>query len=578
MPSQLGQPGRSGRSGRRARPRRPRDGRLARIVAALVALVVVAGGTAACSFADGSGSSSQPAASATPVPAGVTFSADPNAQPPVVTTTGGEISGVREGRVDHYRGIPFAAPPVGALRWAAPQPPAPWSGTRDGGEAGAACTQIGTLGTQTGEDCLYLSVTRPAGAPATARLPVVFWIHGGAFVGGSGDAVDPDAMATDGPAIVVTTNYRLGALGYLVLPSLIQGGGGDAGNYATQDLIAALRWVQGNAAAFGGDPTKVTIMGESAGSINVCALLAAPAAKGLYQRAIMQSGPCTWKLPTLVSAAQTGLNLANRLGCVDPATAEFCLRFKPAEEIMAAATVDGEIFNAFPFSPAVGGKTLPLTPTQALWNGQLADVPLLMGTIQDEGRPFTAYWRAFGPITDLGVDGMIRDRFPDRADRVLAAYPASQIPARERLSMIITDSMFTCQATTFAQLTAAIAQRPTYLYEFDIPDYPSVSPEFGAGATHGWDINYLFPPATGSTLSTPARQALSKTMIDYWVRFAATGDPNGSGENGGTNSPANWPRFDAKAVHSGNDRLLLTPQRVAPVSGTWSRHHCDVWS
>ncbi|WP_051466147.1 MULTISPECIES: carboxylesterase/lipase family protein [Pseudofrankia] len=561
---------------RRFPPGRRRTGWLARAVATAAATAVVAAGATACS-PDGGGPTAvdRSAPSDSLSGAGATFSADPKGQPPVIATAGGLVSGIRAGQVDRYHAIPFAAPPVGMLRWAAPTPSKPWQGIRDGSRGAPACTQTGTLSALSSEDCLYLAVSRPAGAPTSGHLPVIFWIHGGAFVGGTGEQADPTALTTGGPAIVVTTNYRLGALGYLVLPSLTQESGGDAGNYATQDLTAALGWVRNNAAAFGGDPKNVTIMGESAGSINVCALLAAPAASGLFQRAVMESGPCGWKLPTMAAAAQTGSALASRLGCVDAATAALCLRFHPAAEIMTAAAADGSIFNPFPFSPAVGGKTLPFTPYQALWNGKLADVPILMGTVHDEGRPFTTYWANQGPITDFGVDGIIRTQFPDRAERVLAAYPPGQVPARERLSRIITDSMFTCQATTFAQLTTAIARMPTYLYEFDVPERPAASSEFGTGATHGAELDFLFPGLDGR-LTTSAQHALSTSVVGYWTRFAATGNPNGSGE--ATSSTVPWPLFDVQAVRSGDDRLLLTPGRTVPATDTWSAHHCDVWS
>jgi para-nitrobenzyl esterase len=505
----------------------------------------------------------------------------------VVTTTDGQISGVRTGQMDRYHGIPFAAPPIGALRWSAPQPPASWQGVRDGGRGGPFCEQNGVGALQASEDCLYLSLARPAGASLTGHLPVTLWIHGGAFVGGTGETADPSALVAAGPSIVVTTNYRLGPFGYLALPSMTS----DAGNFATEDLIAALSWIRANAAAFGGDPRNVTIMGESAGSVNVCALLAAPAANGLFQRAIMESGACSWQLPTVAEASQTGLTFAARLGCTDAATALTCLRGHPPADLLAVAgTYDTEIFQPFTFAPATGGATLPLSPTQALWNGQLAHVPLLMGTIRDEGRPFTNHWLIFGPITDYGVDSVIRSHFPDRVDQILAAYPAGVVPPRERLARIITDDMFTCQTTTFAQLTGGVTQQPTYLYEFDVPDVPPSSPEFGAGATHGWDLDFLFPAFPSAQVTTPARTALSDAMVRYWTRFAATGSPNGASDGtGGAGSAsgggaatkpalASWPRFEATAVHNGSDRLLLTPARIAPVSGTWTAHHCDVWS
>jgi para-nitrobenzyl esterase len=537
---------------------------------ALAALLV-----AGCSLVGGGASAAPQASSAAGSAPRATFSADPNGRPPVVPTSGGLISGVRTGQVDHYHGIPFAAPPVGMLRFAAPTPPTPWQGVRDGSQARPACAQTGALLALSSEDCLYLTVSRPAGAPVAGHLPVIFWIHGGAFVGGTGEQADPTALVAGGPAIVVTTNYRLGPLGYLVLPTLIQQSGGDAGNYATQDLIAALRWVRGNAASFGGDPNNVTLMGESAGSVNACALMASPAATGLFQKAIMQSGACTWKLPTMQQAEQSGQELAARLGCSDPATADFCLRFKPAQQVMTAAADDTEIFAPFTFSPATGGGTLPLTPAQALWNGKLADIPMMFGTAENEGRPFTNHWAAFGPVTDPEVNSVIASHFPDRVDRVMAAYPpGNAVSPRERLAQIITDAMFTCQTTTFAQLATGITEAPTYLFEFDVPDLPA-SAEFGAGATHGLDLSYLFPTSPSTQLTTTARETLSRAMIGYWTRFAATGDPGGTGAAGPS---ARWPRFTVGAVRSGDDRLLLTPDRIAPVAGTWSAHHCDVWS
>jgi para-nitrobenzyl esterase len=554
-----------------ARPRRAR----ARLLAALALVVALA----ACSSGGPSTGADQPNSAAPTDGPAATYHADPNAAPPVMTTTYGLVRGARTGAVDHYHDIPFAAPPVGALRWAAPAPPKPWTGVRDGTHDGPACVQNGGLFSASSEDCLYLTVSRPAGVPVTARLPVIFWIHGGAFVGGSGDQTDPSALVTAGPAIVVTTNYRLGPLGYLVLPALLAQSGGDAGNYATEDLIAGLRWVRSNAAFFGGDPANVTIMGESAGSVNVCALMASPVATGLFQKAIMESGPCTWKLPTLQQAEQSGLALANKLGCTDPPTADFCMRFKTAQQIITAAGDDTEIFQPFTFSPATGGKILPLTPAQALWNGKLTDIPMMMGTIRDEGRPFTNHWAALGPITNDTVNTIIATHWPDRVDRLMAAYPPGRVPPRERLAEIITDEMFTCQTATFAQLTTGITQAPTYVYEFDLPDLPASSPEFLAGATHGQELGFLFPTGQTPVVSTPARQALTTAMTGYWTRFAATGSPDGSNGPGGLRSgTANWPRFTVGSVRSGDDWMQLTSDRVGSLSGVWAAHHCDVWS
>jgi para-nitrobenzyl esterase len=497
----------------------------------------------------------------------------------VVRTTGGEARGVRTGGILNFYGLPYAAPPVGDLRWQQPWVAQPWRGVRDASSRGHPCMQTAPTGSpadSASEDCLFVNVSRPAterpGRENGRKLPVMVWIHGGGFVSGSANAVDTSALATAGPAVVVAVNYRLGAFGYLTLPALNAESPGDAGSYAVGDLIAALHWVQANAAAFGGDPGNITIFGESAGSVGVCALLASPRSAGLFQRAVMQSGPCSWALPSLPAAEQTGTVLAERLGCTVVATAAGCLRGLPAQTIVAAQGEEGDILRPFPWAPAVGGPILPQGIVDTFRSGPFAKVPVLIGTVRDEGWEFTRNWMEQGaPITDDRFTDIVRTHFPDRVGPVLAAYPPGSAPARERLARLITDAMFTCPSTTTAALLAAQGV-PVYMYEFDVPDERPPTPDAPPGASHGRDLKYLFPTGNGE-LGPVARKALSAAMVGYWTRFAAVGDPNGDG-GGGASA---WPRLDPRNLLTGNDRMQLYAGAIRPAAGTWAAHHCDLW-
>jgi para-nitrobenzyl esterase len=495
--------------------------------------------------------------------------------PAVVSTTGGEARGVRTGGALSFYGIPYAAPPVGDLRWQQPLVAQPWHGVLDASRRGHPCMQTtptGSLADSASEDCLFVNLSRPATDRPGRKLPVMVWIHGGGFVSGSANAVDTSALAAAGPAVVVAVNYRLGAFGYLALPALNAESPGDAGSYAVGDLIAALHWVRANAKAFGGDPENITVFGESAGSVGVCALLASPRSAGLFQRAVMQSGPCGWTLPSIPAAEQTGTGLAQRLACTDVATAAQCLRSLPARTIVAAQGSEGDILRPFLWAPAVGGPILPQGLLDAFRSGQFAKVPVLIGTIRDEGRDFTRNWMEQGaPITDERFTDIVRTHFPDRVGQVLAAYPPDSASPRERLARLITDAMFTCPSTATAALLAAQGV-PVYMYEFDVPDQPPVSQDAPAGASHGWDLKYLFPTGSGE-FGSAARRALSAAMVGYWTRFAADGDPNGDG--GGT--PSAWPRFDPRHLVTGNDRMQLYAGAIRPAAGTWAAHHCDLW-
>ena len=292
-----------------------------------------------------------------------------------------------------FQGIPYAAAPVGKLRFGSPQPAAAWAGVRDATRPGPACAQLGGFPgdkRSLSEDCLYLNVTTPR-HPTHRKLPVMVWIHGDGFFQSSGGIYGAEQLATKGDVVVVTFNYRLGALGFLAHPAL-NGGAAQhlSGNFGLEDQQAALRWVHRNAAAFGGDAGNVTIFGESAGGMSVCAQLAAPGSVGLFERAIIQSGPCTLRWPYSPTWAalprsnreHLGIVLAKQLGCGNAATAANCLRDLPVTKLIE---LGGSEFGP---GPTVGGGVLPVDPARAIANGQTPNVPVMQGTTRDEHITF----------------------------------------------------------------------------------------------------------------------------------------------------------------------------------------------
>ncbi|WP_219412525.1 carboxylesterase/lipase family protein [Pseudonocardia nigra] len=516
---------------------------------------------------------------------------EPPAAPPLaerVTVEQGELRGVADGDVLRYQAIPYAAPPVGDLRWQAPQPPQGWSGTRDATEPGDRCAQLAappdaphaTAGSVS-EDCLTLNITAPAGTTPSSRLPVLVWIHGGGFSAGAGSDVDPRRLAEAGPLVVVTINYRLGIFGFLGLPGLP-----DSGTFGLMDQQAALAWVQHNIAAFGGDPGSVTIAGESAGADGVCAQLASPTAVGLFHRAIMQSGGCnaaniidvirpgtgpggdTWKPLPLVQAA--GRTAAAAFGCTDPATELACMRAVPAERLVSGAGVY--------WSPATGTPTLPRRPSDLIVDRDLRPVPVLAGTTRDEGTLFTAafYDRAGTPLTDSGFRALLAAVAPAQTEAAGRAYRLIDRSPGRAWADVITDHGYACPALpTYAGLSE---RAPVYAYEFADPTAPSpfvaLPPDLADGVTHGAEMPYLFDLVPGQPELTPDQQALAAEMVARWARFAATGDPN----SGDANAPVEitWPRWTGAGT-------ILTI--TGPGMGTLPRpaadfaadHHCAIW-
>lgn len=446
---------------------------------------------------------------------------------PVVHLDSGIISGISgsSSGVRAYKGIPYAAPPLALLRWRAPQPPAHWDGIRKADAFGPVCMQnTAPSGQKANEDCLYLNVWTAAKS-ASERRPVMVWIYGGAFTGGSGSlpGYDGEALAAKG-VVVVTFNYRLGAFGFFAHPELTKESDRRAsGNYGLMDQIAALEWVQKNIAGFGGDPKKVTIFGESAGSISVADLLASPQTKGLFLRAIGESGG--WmglgisSMLTLANAEQAGVKMADGLGAKSLAE----LRLIPADAVLKAGLRAG---------PIVDGWVLPEEPDKIYSQGKEHAVAVLVGSNQDEGTFFQR------PTTTEQFASQSHQRFGSFADSFLKLYPAAtdEEATASQLTVFRDEAAWAMREWAQAQTKAG---KKAYLYYFTHEPPTAPGAKGGRrGATHTAEIPYVFE-IPGNRPWTDADRQLSDMMSSYWVNFATTGDPNGR------NLPT-WAAFGAK--------------------------------
>ena len=463
---------------------------------------------------------------------------------------GGAVSGAALNGVSVFKGIPFAAPPVGALRWKAPQPVQPWSGVKQADRFGPNCMQDAsfarTFGAPDlmGEDCLYLNVWTPARTPAD-KLAVMVWIYGGGFAGGmtSIPAYDGTHFAKQG-VVLVSVSYRLGAFGFLAHPELSRESGKGSGNYGLQDMIAGLKWVKANIARFGGDPTRVTIFGESAGGIAVSMLAASPVAKGLFQRAVSESGgnfgPPRFaneggeNVPPLKVAEANGKAFLARLGAAD---------IKAARALSAAAiqkAVGPGMGTGF--WPVFDGDVLPGDQYLLYEQGRFNDTPVLIGTNSDEGALF-----AQPGATPASYEAAIRAGYGAKADLILAANPhQTAAEAATATKNIFRDTAFGWPTWAWATLQSAKGRSKAYVYNFDVRN-----PQSPNGASHGAEIGYVFGnlggpgggPAGLAGPPSPADIAVSDLMSSYWVNFAKNGDPNGPGL-------PRWPAFSANAQNA----------------------------
>ncbi|WP_115944802.1 carboxylesterase/lipase family protein [Amycolatopsis thermalba] len=474
----------------------------------------------------------------------------PAAPPDVVSPPAGKIRGTVTDGHRVFEGIPYAT----AARWRPPAPAPVWSGVRDATAPGARCPQPGDAGS---EDCLFLNVTTPAAAEG---LPVLVWIHGGSFLGGHGDSYDARDLAARG-LVVVTINYRLGALGWLAHPALAHDGG--AGNFGLLDQQAALRWVRDNIAAFGGAPARVTLAGESAGAMSVCDHLVSPASAGLFRAAIVQSGPCQAQASAPV-AEKASTEYAAGLGCAEPATAAACLRALPPSRLQTVPRYF-DLAGVAVVGPVTGGAVLPANPVDAMRAGAAARVPVLVGVTRDEFTLFLAQQHAATGKTVTAADypaALARVFGPDAA-AVAAEYPlrAYAGSAPRALAAALTDVAFACPLRDMAGSLSRTG--PVYAYEFGdarapVPDSLSRAP-FPLGAAHSLELSYLF--GDGESLDDGQRR-LSAEMVGDWASFVRTGAPG-----------PDWPRYDP--AHE--QVRALVPGGARTIGDFAAAHHCAFW-
>ncbi len=488
-----------------------------------------------------------------------------------VETTSGRLEGEEAGALAIFRGVPYARPPVGELRLRAPRRPEGWSGVRAALRHGPSAPQNPPASSLTGqapedqdEDCLTLNVWAPAIDGATR--PVLVWVHGGGFTGGSGSSplYAGAAMAERGDVVVVTMNYRLGLLGFLAHPDLAdEEFGGAQGNWGLLDQVAALEWVRDNIAAFGGDPSNVTVFGESAGAMSVCDLMVMPAARGLFHRAIAQSGPPV--AAAMGNAEEHTAKLLADLGCTDPNQ----LRAVPVAALLGAqggvmATRAG---GGLAFTPVVDGTSVPVSPAEAFEAGMSAPVPLLIGTNRDEAKLFMVgdpknrrpdedlLLRRIDRAFDLNGVGLSAQGAIDAYRRARAQRGEPTDP-RELWSAIETDRMFRAGSVRAAATHARRADTYCYLFSWESP-----AMQGALGSCHALEIPFVLgtldAPGMDRFAGTgPETVALSERMMDAWLAFARTGRPGHSGL-------PDWPTYDATEratmVFGAGDRLALAP-------------------
>jgi para-nitrobenzyl esterase len=490
-----------------------------------------------------------------------------------VQVEGGAIIGAlgADGTIARYLGVPFAAPPVAGLRWRPPEPPAPWQGVLETRSFAPACSQplpppgsfyqkeFFRTAERQSDDCLYLNVWTPARSPEE-KLPVMVWFYGGGFVQGSGSvpSFEGEALARRG-VVVVTINYRLGPLGFLALPALHQESPGNvSGNYGLLDMVAALRWVRDNIAGFNGDPANVTIFGQSAGGFGVNAMMASPLARGLFQRAIVQSSPLfgiSEPMQTLAQAEERGQKFAVAVGAQSLAD----LRMIPSTDLIS---VMGANAVGFGLRPNIDGRLLPRDLPQMIAAHPNGAAALLIGSNYDEGT------QLLPQTTPDGLIAMVRRRFGGEGEAIAKLYSGiDEESATIAQNRMLSDYVFA--ASTRQPEAFATHGAPAYAYRFTRP--ASGSDPLKVGAFHSAELVYVF--GTQASVDRPwsdRDRELSDQMQRYWTNFAKTGDPNGAGL-------PQWPRYgtSAKPVMELGDATrpigVLEPERKSAFDAYLSR-------
>ena len=500
----------------------------------------------------------------------------------VIATVSGKVEGFVRSGVLEFRGIPYAATVSGEARWTLPKPVSPWLGVLPAMHFGKACPQAARYGLterSDEEDCLTLNITLPRGKSTRPR-PVLLWIHGGAFVGGSASLYRLDRLARDANAVVVSINYRLGVFGFMAPPAAASG---TKHVLALEDQRLAMRWVKDNIAAFGGDPSNITLAGESAGAASVCMHMHAPElTRGLFHRAIVQSAACSTPLRNLAEAEAFAVNVAAEVGCADPKTTLACLKAIEPQRLIAAGTKAAQT-DLRAFAPFAGSVTVPRGTLDALQDGAFARVPVLNGFTRDEMRLYVGYDVQNGAtITPETYRLAVRRIYGDKADQVLSAYPLkSGERAPETLGSLMTDFMPGLGITHCLMLESGrlLARHvPVYQWEYadrtapvrgvSIPILPD--PGFVLGAVHSAELNALFPNFSNTSAISapdlsPASQRLADRIVRTWSTFMRAGRPDGNWAHGKRNMPA-----AAVAV------MRFEPGAIHPFDA-WAEYKCEFW-
>jgi len=509
------------------------------------------------------------------------------------------VRGFLKDGVYEFLGIPYAAPPVGALRWMPPRPASPWTAIRDATKFGPGCPQVTGLGAFAGptsatEDCLYLNVFTTQLSGAGGPKAVLVWIHGGGNFDGVSSAYDASKLATGGPlgiaTVVVTLNYRLGLFGFLAHPAL-DTNGHPSGNYGIMDIQAVLQWVKRNIRAFGGDPGRVALGGQSAGAVDTVANLVSPLAAGLFNRAVVQSGPALERIFPLSVGVAAGIAFANAAGCPGKnLQAAECLRSLSVARVLQ---LEGTPKSSGPYvtGPMIDGVVIPISPEQAYATGRFNRMPVMGGNTENEQtfeNAIQAYFSASPrePVKTPKYESILSSAFPPGTDiKVLAEYPASMYPSPQlALSAALTDGLSMCGARYVVHLWSRFVH--VYQYEFDYQDAPFYFPHMSGFiplASHTIDLQFLFRNWHGGILGVNLDQAtgqprelnaaetqLSDRLVAFFTKFADTGNPNGSGD-------FPWPVFttqpEVPAVLSQSISALSTFTDAEFAA----RHHCTFW-
>jgi len=541
-----------------------------RLVGVPCLLALVAAGCASSSPPDRASDAAAGEDAGEPGDAGPDAAVDGGSPEPLselVQTDVGPVRGVRSGGVLSWKGIPYAAPPLGEGRFRPPAPVTPWEAPLDADEYGPPCMQVdeGTDQVTGSEDCLTLNVWAPAFAHAEP-LPVLFWIHGGDNVigdGSEGGLYDGAWVAEHGPAVIVTIQYRLGAFGWLAHPAFAsENEAGAAGNYGLHDALAALEWVHRNATRFGGDPERILVYGQSAGASNTCALVASPLARGLFSRAAMHSLWCFTVEPETI--AETNRVVEEWTGCDGAADVAACLRAVPADQLTEApgASLRGTTEQA-DYYEVVDGWALPEPPVDAIRAGRHNAMPIALGTTADEYTVLMSYFLGDREIHDRAdYDAVLDEWFAERAAEVALAYdPRDYAGPLGALTALISDVYMHCPTRAAARAAVEGQNEPVFRWVWGHGRDDGRGAELGA--YHGVDVALVFHSFVDREPS-PNEEALSEQVVAAWMSFAETGDPNGP-------DAFDWPAYDL-----GTEPTLFLATRESVVEG-WRNETCDFW-